>query len=94
MISERDVVNCMAERGPACIETPVEAAMTRRVITCAPDDSIAAIARTMTTNRIRHLPVVDGGRLAGIVSVGDVVKARLDEMELEAGVLRDLAMSH
>jgi CBS domain-containing protein len=94
MVSERDLVHCMAERGAACLEVPVDAVMTRRVITCAPDSSVAVVAKTMTANRIRHLPVVEGGRLAGIVSLGDVVKARLDEMELEAGVLRDLAMSH
>ena len=94
MISERDVVHCMAERGPACMEVAVESAMTRRVITCGPDDNVAVVAKTMTANRIRHLPVVEGGKLAGIVSLGDVVKARLDEMELEAGVLRDLAMAH
>ncbi len=67
--------------------------MTKRVITCAPDSKIADIAKTMTANRIRHVPVVEGGKLAGIVSSGDVIKARIDEMELEAGVLRDLAIA-
>lgn len=94
IVSERDIVHCMAERGPACLSAPVEAVMTRRVVTCEPESTLAAVAKTMTTNRIRHVPVVEGGRLAGIVSLGDVVKARLDEMELEAGVLRDLAMAH
>ena len=94
IVSERDIVRCMAERGAACLTTPVEGAMTRRVVTVTPDDSIASVMKTMTTNRIRHLPVLEAGRLAGIVSLGDVVKARLDDMELEAGVLRDLAMSH
>ncbi|HET7410910.1 MAG TPA: CBS domain-containing protein [Paracoccaceae bacterium] len=94
IVSERDIVHCMAERGAACLSAPVETAMTRRVITCEPESSIASVMKTMTANRIRHLPVVEGGNLAGIVSLGDVVKARLDEMELEAGVLRDLAMSH
>ena len=94
IVSERDIVHCMAQRGPSCLSTPVEAVMTRRVITCEPESNVASVAKTMTTNRIRHLPVVEAGRLAGIVSLGDVVKARLDEMELEAGVLRDLAMAH
>lgn len=94
IVSERDIVHCMAERGAAALSAPVEAVMTRRVITCAPESTIASVMKTMTTNRCRHLPVVEHGGLAGIVSLGDVVKARLDEVELEAGVLRDLAMSH
>ena len=94
IVSERDIVHCLAERGTECIGVRVDAVMTKRVITCAPDSNIAEVAKTMTANRIRHLPVVEGGQLAGIVSSGDVIKARLDEMELEAGVLRDLAMSH
>jgi CBS domain-containing protein len=67
--------------------------MTRRVVTCAPGDSISRIARIMTENRIRHLPVVEGARLAGVISVGDVVKNRMEEMSLEASVLRDLAIA-
>lgn len=94
IVSERDIVHCLAERGSESIGVRVDAVMTKRVITCTPDSNVAEVAKTMTTNRIRHLPVVEGGRLAGIVSTGDVVKARLDEMELEAGVLRDLAMAH
>ena len=62
--------------------------MTRQVITCAPDDSVAELMAQMTDRRIRHIPVVDRGRLAGIVSIGDVVKNRLDEMEWEASSLR------
>ena len=94
IVSERDVVHCVAERGAECLGVRVDAVMTKRVITCTPESKLAEVAKTMTANRIRHLPVVEDGRLAGIVSVGDVIKARLDEMELEAGVLRDLAMSH
>jgi CBS domain-containing protein len=67
--------------------------MTRRVITCAPEDSVSRIARIMTENRIRHLPVVEGKALVGVVSVGDVVKNRLEEMSLEASVLRDMAIA-
>ncbi len=94
IVSERDIVHCLAERGTECLGVRVDAVMTKRVITCTPDSKLAEVAKTMTANRIRHLPVVEGDRLAGIVSVGDVIKARLDEMELEAGVLRDLAMAH
>ena len=65
------------------------------VITCAPEDSVTALMARMTRHRVRHFPVVDGGRLCGIVSIGDVVKHRLDELELEANILRDtLITSH
>lgn len=93
IVSERDVVGCLAERGGGAVDARVEEIMSRNVITCAPSDSISAIARRMTENRIRHLPVVEAGALAGMVSIGDVVKHRLAEMELEAQVLRDLAVA-
>jgi len=93
IISERDVVHGIAEYGAACLARTVGELMTERVVTCAPEDSIARIARLMTDNRIRHLPVVSGGRVVGIVSVGDVVKNRLEEMSLEANVLRDIAIA-
>jgi CBS domain-containing protein len=67
--------------------------MTRAVVTCTPDDTISHVSKVMTKRRIRHLPVVDDGRLAGIVSIGDVVRHRLDELELETNVLRDYAVS-
>ncbi|HSF96934.1 MAG TPA: CBS domain-containing protein [Thermohalobaculum sp.] len=91
VISERDVVHGLAEHGARCLELTVADLMTRRVVTCAPGDNIARIARVMTESRIRHIPVLDGGKLAGMVSVGDVVKNRMDEMSLEASVLRDIA---
>jgi CBS domain-containing protein len=93
IISERDIVHGIAEHGPKCLELTVADLMTQRVVTCAPDDSVTRISRLMTENRIRHLPVVDGSRLAGVVSVGDVVKNRLEEMSLEANVLRDIAIA-
>lgn len=93
IVSERDVVACMAQHGRSASDVKVSEIMSRTVITCAPSDSLTAIARKMTDNRIRHLPVVEDGMLAGLVSIGDVVKLRLDEMELEANVLRDLAVA-
>ena len=93
IISERDIIHGIAEHGARCLELTVADIMTRRVITCAPQDSVTRIARTMTENRIRHLPVVEGGSLVGVVSVGDVVKNRLEEMSLEANVLRDIAIA-
>ncbi len=91
IISERDIVHGLAEHGASCLGLTVADLMTQRVITCTPEDSVTRIARLMTENRIRHLPVVEGGGLVGVVSVGDVVKNRLEEMSLEASVLRDLA---
>lgn len=93
IISERDIVHGLAQHGARALELTVADLMTRRVITVAPDDNISRIARVMTENRIRHLPVVEGGKLVGMVSVGDVVKHRLEEMSLEANVLRDLAIA-
>jgi CBS domain-containing protein len=93
IVSERDIVHGVAEHGAHCLELTVAALMTKRVITCTPEDSVTRIAQMMTENRIRHLPVVQGGKLVGVVSVGDVVKNRLEEMSLEASVLRDIAIA-
>jgi CBS domain-containing protein len=93
IISERDVVHGIAEYGPACLAKTVGDLMTTRVVTCTPEDSIARIARLMTESRIRHLPVLEGGKVIGVVSIGDVVKHRLEEMSLEASVLRDIAIA-
>ena len=93
LVSERDIVIGLAEYGAALPQMHVSHLMTRSVITCSPEDAVADIARTMTRRRVRHLPVSQGGRLIGIVSVGDVVKHRLDEMEMEANVLRDYAIA-
>jgi CBS domain-containing protein len=86
-------VHGIAEHGARCLELTVADLMTRRVITCTPEDSVTRISRLMTENRIRHLPVVNGSGLAGVVSVGDVVKNRMDELSLEANVLRDMAIA-
>ena len=93
IVSERDIVACIAEKGVQALEAKVADIMTARVLTCREDDSISTIARRMTDNRVRHIPVVEGSRLVGVVSVGDIVKNRIAEMELETGVLRDLAMA-
>ena len=93
IISERDIVHGLAEHGASCLGLTVADLMTQRVITCTPDDSVTRISRLMTENRIRHLPVVEGAGLVGVISVGDVVKNRLEEMSLEASVLRDIAIA-
>jgi CBS domain-containing protein/beta-phosphoglucomutase-like phosphatase (HAD superfamily) len=92
IISERDLARGLAEYGSDLPSMPVSALMTKAVITCAPEDSVAAVAKVMTQRRIRHLPVVAGGTLAGVISIGDVLKYRLDEVQLEANVLRDYAI--
>lgn len=89
IITERDIVQGLADRGPSLLDLPVSLVMTRAPVTCTPDDDIQAVMRQMTRLRVRHLPVMVGGRLRGIVSIGDVVKHRLDELELETNVLRD-----
>ncbi len=89
IVTERDVVRALPERGAALLEEPVSAVMTGEVRTCVPSASVHDLARTMTDHRIRHVPVVDDGRMVGIVSIGDVVKARLDELEQERAQLVD-----
>lgn len=88
ILSERDIVQGLAGLGKSLLDAKVEALMTRRVFTCSPRDNIADLAVEMTQRRIRHIPVLRDGALAGIVSIGDVVKARLDEMEYETSSLR------
>ncbi len=92
IISERDIVRGLAEHGAAVLNMRVSDLMTHTVKTCAPHDSMKHVMTVMTRGRIRHLPVVDGSGLCGIVSIGDVVKYRLEEMELEVNVLRDACM--
>lgn len=89
VLSERDVVRGLTRHGDGLLEMAIAAVMSRRVPTCGPDDSVATVMSQMTRTRNRHLPVVDNGRLCGIVSIGDIVKHRLEDMELETRVLRD-----
>ncbi len=94
VLSERDAVRALAERGVEAFSMPVSAVMSRNVPTCTPADNITSVMTTMTRSRQRHLPVIDHGRLCGIVSIGDVVKHRLDELQLETNVLRDAYIAH
>jgi len=89
IITERDVVRALPDRGADLLGEPVSAVMTAQVRTCVPTASVHDLARTMTDHRIRHVPVVEDGRMVGIVSIGDVVKARLDELEQERAQLVD-----
>ena len=88
IVSERDVVIGLARYGEELLSHPVETIMSRAVITCDPGDSVGDLMAEMTNRRIRHFPVVADGRLCGIVSIGDLVKSRIDEVEFEASSLR------
>jgi CBS domain-containing protein len=89
VLSERDVVRALGDHGANALDMPVHSVMTAPVITCHPDDTVASAMSLMTTRRIRHLPVVDEGRLIGMVSIGDLVKRRIEETEREAAALKD-----
>ena len=89
IISERDVVRSLGQRGAAALQETVETIMTHDVHTCGPQETVARAMGLMTRFRYRHLPVVDHGRLVGMISIGDLVKHRVREMEMETGVLRD-----
>jgi CBS domain-containing protein len=83
IVSERDVVRMLHEHGAAALGRRVADIMTSQVITCSPDDSVDSLSGLMTTHRVRHVPVVENGRLAGIVSIGDVVKTRMEQLQAE-----------
>jgi CBS domain-containing protein len=88
ILSERDIARGVSRYGSSLADTPIASLMTRNLVTCKPDDSVADIMGIMTDRRIRHVPVLRDGRLAGIISIGDVVKVRLGEIEEEASQLR------
>ena len=88
ILSERDIVRALAAHGPTALNKPVGQVMTRDVKTCSEDDTIEGLMGRMTTGKFRHMPVVEQGKLVGIVSVGDVVKNRVEEIEREAAALR------
>ena len=89
ILSERDIVRVLAERGAAALREPLAAVMTRKVSTCCESDTISSIMEQMTVGKFRHVPVLEQDRLVGIISIGDVVKHRLMEMERESEALRD-----
>lgn len=89
-LTERDIIRALGKYGAKLLTMRVTDVMSRNVPTCSPQDSIAQLMQQMTASRYRHLPVVDRGTLTGLVSIGDVVKARIADMELETGLLRDL----
>ena len=93
IISERDVVLGVAHDGFAALKSTAAHLMSSHVVTCGLDDHLTKVMSVITNQRVRHVPVVEAGRLAGIISIGDVLKARLSEIQLEADVLRDMHLA-
>ena len=89
ILSERDIVRAIAEHGTAALTLPISQVMTRNVATCGEDDDIASIMERMTAGKFRHMPVVAKGELIGLVSIGEVVKQRVEEIERESEAMRD-----
>lgn len=89
VVSERDIVHGLNKHGARLLDLTVRDVMSRNAPVCAPEDSLQSVMAEMTKSRNRHLPVTTDGRLVGLVSIGDVVKHRLDDMQLETSVLRD-----
>ncbi len=94
ILSERDIVRELGKHGPACLDKPVSSMMTAKIVTCTENDSADAILTTMTNGRFRHIPVVKDGRMIGLVSIGDVVKARLSELAMERDALEGMISGH
>jgi CBS domain-containing protein len=92
-LSERDIVCALAERGSAALGEPVSQTMTRKVSTCAENETVASIMERMTEGKFRHLPVVDQGRPVGVISIGDVVKHRLHQMECDSAAMHDYILT-
>jgi CBS domain-containing protein len=88
ILSERDIVRVLSERGASVLDEPVSEVMTRKVISCRQNDTVSAIMEMMTTGKFRHLPVVEDERVVGLISIGDIVKWRVREYENEQEALR------
>lgn len=88
IVSERDVIHAMAKEGAAALQWPADEIMSRNVVTCTEGDTLDQLMNQMTVRRFRHMPVISDGRLAGIISIGDVVKHHVAEVEMEASAMR------
>ena len=89
ILSERDIVRVLSERGAAVLDEPISNVMTRKVVSCRQSDTVSAIMEMMTLGKFRHLPVVEDGKVVGLISIGDIVKRRVQEYEAEQQALRD-----
>ncbi|HEX4827667.1 MAG TPA: CBS domain-containing protein [Xanthobacteraceae bacterium] len=93
ILSERDIVRVLAQQGAGALAQPLSQVMTRKVVTCSPSETIGVIMERMTEGKFRHVPVIEQDQVVGVVSIGDVVKYRLQEMEHESAALRDYIQS-
>ncbi len=94
ILSERDIVRDLGRRGAVCLGETVDALMTRNLISCAPSDTTDSVLEKMTTGRFRHMPVMDGGVMVGIISIGDVVAGRISELAMEKDALEGMIMGN
>ena len=94
ILSERDIVRELGKRGAGCLTDPVSALMTAKLITCTPGHSALEVLEMMTDGRFRHLPVMDGDKLVGLISIGDAVKGRLAQLAMEKESLEGMIMGH
>ena len=94
ILSERDIVRELGRRGAGCMEDRVAQLMTSAIVTCGPMDTADQVLQQMTTGRFRHVPVMEEGRMIGLISIGDVVKARLDELSMEKEALTGMIMGY
>jgi CBS domain-containing protein len=94
ILSERDIVREIANRGATCLSDPVDSYMTTKLITCGRNESADNVLKMMTDGRFRHMPVVEDGEMVGLITIGDVVKARLSELAMEKDALEGMIMGH
>lgn len=94
ILSERDIVRELGRQGASCMALTVDKLMTSKLVTCAKEDRADAVLQKMTTGRFRHMPVLENGELIGLISLGDVVKARLQELSMEKDALEGMIMGH
>jgi len=94
ILSERDIVRALGSTGPSCLSQPVRSLMTAKITTCATSEQADVVLKKMTDGRFRHMPVMDGGKMIGLISIGDVVKARLAELAMEKDALEGMIMGH
>ncbi|MEL7180668.1 MAG: CBS domain-containing protein [Pseudomonadota bacterium] len=94
ILSERDIVRELGKRGASCLTEPVSNLMTAKLTTCKPSNNALEVLEMMTAGRFRHLPVLDGGKMVGLISIGDAVKARLAQLAMEKESLEGMIMGH
>lgn len=94
ILSERDIVRELGKRGQGCLGDQVQDLMTKKLVTCSPSNTAIEVLEMMTEGRFRHLPVMDDGKMVGLISIGDAVKARLAELSMEKDALEGMIMGH